>query len=143
MLTARSKKDIYQNRFRTPEYFWFSPDTFEFAGFRLAGSQYREIVPNDRGWRWSEELELYLGIEDGLLRYFTSDGEIVLTLQESVRREMQIAIQAMRDADLEKQRAEQEARRAQQEAQRAEQETQRAERLAARLRELGIDPESV
>jgi hypothetical protein len=41
------------------------------------------------------------------------------------------------------QRAEQEAQRAEQEAQRAEQEAQRAERLAAKLRELNIDPNSI
>jgi uncharacterized membrane protein len=37
--------------------------------------------------------------------------------------------------------AEQEHQRAEQEHQRAEQEHQRAERLAAKLRELGIDPD--
>ena len=29
------KKRLYQTMFRTPEYFWFSPITGEFAGFRL------------------------------------------------------------------------------------------------------------
>ena len=42
----------------------------------------------------------------------------------------------------ERQRAAQEHQRAEQEHQRAEQEHQRAERLAARLRALGIDPET-
>ncbi|MGH9841703.1 MAG: Uma2 family endonuclease [Blastocatellia bacterium] len=144
------KKDLYQNRFRTPEYFWFSPDTLEFKGFRLVGGKYHEIIPDDRGRRWSDELGLYLGVENRLLRYFTFDGELILTLQESVEREMQIAIQALREADTarqlaeqEAQRAEQEARRAEQEARRAEQEAQRAERLAARLREIGVDPEKI
>lgn len=40
-------------------------------------------------------------------------------------------------------RAEQEHMRAEQERQRAEQERQRADRLAARLRELGIDPDQI
>ncbi len=40
-------------------------------------------------------------------------------------------------------RAEQESARVQQECQRTEQERQRADRLAAKLRELGIDPEQV
>jgi len=31
------KKTLYQDRFRTPEYFWFSPETLDFAGYRLAG----------------------------------------------------------------------------------------------------------
>ncbi len=29
------KKQIYQDTFRTPDYFWFDPDTLEFAGFHL------------------------------------------------------------------------------------------------------------
>ena len=37
------KKELYQDRFRTPEYFWFSPDNLEFAGYRLVGHQYQEI----------------------------------------------------------------------------------------------------
>ena len=44
---------------------------------------------------------------------------------------------------LERQRAEAEAQRANVEAQRAETERQRAERLAARLKQLGIDPDDV
>lgn len=73
------KKELYQNRFRTPEYFWFSPDTFEFQGFRLIGDQYEEISPNVNNWRWSEQLGLYLGVEQGVLRYWTEDGNLVLT----------------------------------------------------------------
>ncbi len=61
------KKDLYQERFRTPEYFWFSPDTLEFEGWRLMG-RYQEITPNPQGWRWSEELGLYLGVEQEQLR---------------------------------------------------------------------------
>ncbi len=48
----------------------------------------------------------------------------------------QLAQRAQQEAEVERQRAE----RAQQEA---EAERQRAERLAAKLRELGIDPEQV
>lgn len=45
------KKTLYQDRFRTPEYFWFSPDTLEFEGFRLAGHQYEPIASTANGWR--------------------------------------------------------------------------------------------
>jgi Uma2 family endonuclease len=107
------KKNLYQDRFHTPEYFWFSPETLEFAGFRLSGSQYQEIAPNNSGWRWSEELGLYLGIESGKLRYFTSEGSLVLTPEEA-------ALQAQ--LELEKER-------------------QRTEKLTQRLRSFGIDVE--
>ncbi len=52
------------------------------------------------------------------------------------------AEEAEQRAEAEKQRAEAEKQRAEQEKQRAEEEKQRAERLAARLRELGEDPQS-
>ena len=105
------KKDLYQERFRTPEYFWFSPDTLEFEGFRLIGNRYQEITPNTRGWRWSEELGLYLGVEQQL-RYFTSEGDIIPTPEE-------VALQERIEKELAQ---------------------QRVERLAERLRSLGIDP---
>lgn len=79
------------NQFRTPEYFWFSPETFEFRGFRLADSQYAEISPNDRGWCWSEELGLCLGVEQGKLRYFTREETIVPTPEEAESQERQRA----------------------------------------------------
>lgn len=31
------KKDLYQDVWRVPEYYWFHPETMEFAGFRLVG----------------------------------------------------------------------------------------------------------
>jgi hypothetical protein len=66
-------------------------------------------------WRGSFE-----GIDATWLRWCDHDGNVIATGAE---------------------RAEQERERAEQERERAEQERERAERLAARLRELGIDPE--
>ncbi|MGH9835054.1 MAG: Uma2 family endonuclease [Blastocatellia bacterium] len=130
------KLELYQDRFRTPEYFWFSPETLEFAGWKLVDGKYQQIEPNDRGWRWSHALELYLGIEDGKLRYFSNEGQKVASPQEE-------ALINRKIAELEAARAEQAAQRAEREARRAEQEAQRAGRLATKLRELGVDPDSV
>lgn len=80
------KKALYQDRFRTHEYFWFSPETLEFAGFRLLGQTYQPIQPHTSGWLWSETLELYLGIQAGQLRYFTAEGKLVLTPEEEAER---------------------------------------------------------
>lgn len=102
------KKELYQDIFRTPEYFWFSPETQEFAGFILQSGQYQQIKPTPQGWCWSEVLGLYLGVVNGVLRYLTPTGELVPTPEEG-----ELVARA------------------------------RAERLAAKLRELGIDPESV
>lgn len=126
--TDRSlKKNLYQDRFHTSEYFWFSPETLEFAGFRLAGSQYQEILTNEVGWRWSEELGLYLGVDSGRLRYFTAEGKKVPTPEEAAleaQQSLQEAQQSLQEVQLER-----------------EQERQRAERLAERLRSLDIDVE--
>ncbi|HLO84038.1 MAG TPA: Uma2 family endonuclease [Nostocaceae cyanobacterium] len=117
--TDRSlKKDLYENRFHTPEYFWFSPDTLEFVGFHLVGGEYQEIPVNENGWLWSQELGLYLGIESDKLRYFTSECALVPTPEEA-------ALQAK--LELEQQTIE------------LQKERQRAEILAERLRSLGID----
>ncbi|UBF25261.1 Uma2 family endonuclease [Kovacikia minuta CCNUW1] len=83
------KKDLYQDRFRTHEYFWFSPDSLEFAGFRLISQKYEPIAPNQAGRLWSESLDLYLGIYDGQLRYFTSEGQLVLTSAEDALQSQQ------------------------------------------------------
>ena len=82
--TDRSlKKVLYQDRFRTPEYFWFSPDTLEFEGYRLRGQHYEAIAPNDAGWRWSDVLGLFLGVQNETLRYFHRSGELVPTPEEA------------------------------------------------------------
>jgi hypothetical protein len=116
------KKQLYQDRFRTPEYFWFAPDSLEFMGYRLIGHNYQEIPLTDTNKRWSEELELYLGVEGGKLRYFTPTGELVPTPQEATLQEMAIA---------------------EQETLRADQEKHRADTLASYLRSLGINPEEI
>jgi Uma2 family endonuclease len=119
--TDRSlKKALYQDRFRTPEYFWFSPDTLEFESYRLVGQHYEAIAPNPAGQRWSEVLGLFLGVQGDRLRYFYPSGEIVPTPEE-------VAAAAQLKAD-----------QAQTLVQQAE---ERAARLAAQLRTLGVEPE--
>ncbi len=85
------KKVLYQNTFHTAEYFWFSPDSLEFEGFRLGAQGYESIEPTAQGWRWSEELGLYLGIEAGKLRYFNITGAVVPTPQEAENQQRQRA----------------------------------------------------
>ncbi|NER20060.1 MAG: Uma2 family endonuclease [Symploca sp. SIO1C2] len=88
------KKKIYQDIFRTPEYFWFDPQTLEFMGFELVRGTYRQLPANDRGWLWSEQLELYVGIYEQKLRFFTSEGELVPTPEEAAIEQQQRADQA-------------------------------------------------
>ncbi|MDB9420589.1 MAG: Uma2 family endonuclease [Microcystis viridis Mv_BB_P_19951000_S69] len=76
------KKEIYQEIFRTPNYFWFDPTSLEFKGFQLMAGQYEEIAANEQGWLWSQQLELFLGIHDRQLRFFTPQGKLVPTPEE-------------------------------------------------------------
>ena len=89
-----TKKKLYQNQFRTPEYFWFSPQTMELAGFRLMAGQYEPIQPDDRRWLWSEVLELYLGVWEGQLRFFFQEGSLVATPEEIAKQERQGRLEA-------------------------------------------------
>ena len=100
---------------------------------------------------WLPELELGIGRGQGTFAGWTREwlywvdqhGDRFLTPEEIAEQERQRAEQERQRAEQEHQRAEQERQRAEQERQRAERERQRAERLAARLRELNIDPDSL
>ncbi len=63
-----------------------------------------------------------MGVYQDKLRFFRAGGELVPTPEEVAYQEKQ---------------------HAEQEKQRAEQEKQRSDRLAAKLQELGIDPDSI
>jgi Uma2 family endonuclease len=130
------KKQIYQDRFRTQEYFWFSPDTLEFAGFRLVDGLYEPIDVTDQGWRWSEELGLFLGVRNRVLQYFTIDGILVPTPQEAEQQEKMRSNAATQKALL----AEQAAAVANQETR---EERDRNRKLMEYLRSIGVDPDRI
>lgn len=118
-----AKKTLYQDVWRLPEYYWFHPETLEFAGFRLVNGRYEAIALTAQGHLPSQQLGLQLGIHERQLRWFTAEGDLIPLPEE-----------------VERQRAEQEHQRAEQEHQRAEQERQAKERLENYLRSQGIDP---
>ncbi|MDF5711390.1 MAG: Uma2 family endonuclease [Nostoc sp. S4] len=130
------KKEIYQDTFRTLDYFWFDPYTLEFAGFHLVDGEYQSLQVNEQGHLWSQQLGLYLGIYQGLLRFFTPDGQLVPTPEET-------AEQTQKRLEQAEQNAEQAEQNAQQAEQRLEQAEQKAQRLAAKLLELNIDPDRI
>jgi Uma2 family endonuclease len=103
-----TKKQTYQDIFRTPEYFLVDPVTSDFEGFVLMAEKYQAIEPNSNGHLWSRQLDLHVGIYESQLRFFTAEGDLVPTPPEA-----------------------------------AKQVQQQADRLAARLRELGVDPDSM
>ena len=77
------KKQIYQDIFRTPDYFWFDPYSLKFKGFHLVDGTYHPLTANEQGRLWSQQLELYLGIHEAQLRFFTPAGELVASPEES------------------------------------------------------------
>jgi len=143
------KKKLYEEVFRTRDYFVFEPHTgTSLQGWHLnADSGYQPISPNEQGWLWCETLKLWLGTwtgnvegdETSWLRFYDDSGNLVFLPEEA---EHQRAETEHQRAETEHQRAETEHQRAETERQRAETEHQRAERLAARLRELG-EPDSL
>ncbi len=80
------KKKLYQNTFRTPDYFWFDPDTLEFVGFHLVDGDYQPLEQNSQGQLWSQQLGLFLGIHQNQLRFFTPEGKLVPTPEEVAER---------------------------------------------------------
>ncbi|MGB5960188.1 MAG: Uma2 family endonuclease [Coleofasciculaceae cyanobacterium] len=134
------KKDIYERTFKTRDYFVYDPfDPTSLAGWKLDNNlRYEPIVANEQGWLWCE-LGFWLGTWQGTidretalwLRFYDSSGNLVPLPEEAAQQQAEVAQQ---QAEV----AQQQAEVAQQQA---ETQRQRAERLAARLREMGEDPD--
>ena len=104
------------------EYFLFDPlkEYIETSliGFRLKNGEYVRISPDQKGYLFSQELEIYLAAEDDLLRIIDPHTQQpVPGLDEAITK------------------AEQEAQRAEQERQRAEAAEAELARLRAMLKE--------
>jgi Uma2 family endonuclease len=115
------KFHFYEQILQVPTYITYDPYDRSLEVRYLQDGRYVLHPANDQGRVWIPQLELYLGIWSGerlqqtmnWLRWWDNSGNLLLWSSEE-------AIQ---------------------ERQRADQEQQRAERLAAKLRELGIDPD--
>jgi Uma2 family endonuclease len=158
---GNKRKDFELNvdrfaRLRIPEYFAFDPQRRRLLGWSLGPEPtdgYVRIIPQRGRWP-SGVLGLDLVLADGKLMFFQGSAELLdgrglidrlsTMVDDAVRKaedEAQRAEQSDQRAKDEAQRAEDEAQRATEATEHAKQEAQRADRLAARLRELGVDPE--
>ena len=159
VVSGDRRKDFEHNveryaRLGIQEYFVFAPKEGRLRGYRLPGetgvssAQYQPIVPQAGRWA-SLVLGLDLSVEQGKIRFFSGSApleqsaEIIGRLGGMLDRATQRQEELVLQLEQERQRAQTEAQRAQTEAQRAQTEAQRAERFAAKLRELGIDPDKL
>ncbi len=158
------KKAIYEQIFKTPNYFLFDPSAAKLEGYRLDRGKYVAIEPDSQGRLWSEELGMFLGVHDEKLRMFMPDGELVPLPEESALEEKARAerAEAQRDHEraereraereraaeraererVEREKAQIEAKRERAEREKAQVEAEKA-RLAAKLRALGVDPDAL
>ncbi|MGB3760269.1 MAG: Uma2 family endonuclease [Rivularia sp. (in: cyanobacteria)] len=121
-----TKWQVYEQILRIPYYIVFDRYTDHLRAFVLQANSYKELnLEEPRIWMPGLEIGLglwqgsYKGIERLWLRWYEDNGSWLPTPTE------------------------QESQRAEQESQRAERESQRAERFAAKLRELGVNPEEL
>jgi Uma2 family endonuclease len=121
---------IYEQAIRADYYAIYEVDPGRVEVYHLIDRTYERMEPNERGHFEIVPLGVELGIWQGKylsvnipwLRFWDARGELLLAGDE---------------------RAEVERKVAEQEKGRADRERERAERLAARLRELGVDPDQL
>lgn len=132
------KKRLYEKTFQTPEYYCCDPKTMTVEGWRLkAGHGYEPITPDERGWLWCEQLQLWIGTWTGEIirhhntwcRFFTPDGQVVPLESEYER------------AQAESAKAQAEAAKAQAEAAKAELQSAQAQVAAERVRADALEQE--
>ncbi len=121
------RKRAWYFRFGVEEYYEFDPDRTRLRGWVRDGEAIREILPM-AGWV-SPRLGVRFELDDDLT-IIGPDGRPLATY-----------VEISRQRDDAERGVERERERAERERERADRERDRAERLAARLRELGLEPE--
>ena len=135
---------VYEQIIRPAFYAIYEVQKASVEVYHLVENRYELVTANERNHYSIHQMGVELGIWQGRygnmelpwLRWWDSEGNLLLTGEER--------------AEIQQQRAEQESQRAEQERQRAElaereleQQRQRAERLAELLRSQGINPEDI
>lgn len=137
-------KTLYEQVFRTSEYFCIAMEAKQLLGWRREHRAYVPIEPDERGWLWSEELQVWLGRwngtyqcqEDTWVRLYTPEGELVLLPEEAAAQQVEAAEHRAHTAE---HRAHTAEHRAQEERQRSEELAAQVARLEAELNRLRGD----
>ncbi len=122
-LTEMTKKLQFYDRHGVEEYYIYDPDRNDLSGLQRVDG-HLDVIDTINDWI-SPNLGIRFLLTDETLQVYYPDGRAFFTTVEL------------------SQQADQERQRANQERQRADQEQQAKERFAAKLRELGVDPEAL
>ena len=136
-LGEMSKKLKFYERYGVEEYYIYDPDKIDLTGW-LRQEQQLEPIDEIQGWT-SPKLGIEFELAPDTLVIYRPDGERFLEFGELDARR-QAAEQRAERAELETTVARQDAEVARQDAEVARQSTAK---LAAKLRELGIDPDRI
>ncbi|NET50687.1 MAG: Uma2 family endonuclease [Merismopedia sp. SIO2A8] len=131
------RKRLFYQRFGVDEYYLYDPDKNILQGW-LRRDEVLEVIDPIHHWI-SPQLHIRFDTSASELQIFRPDGQRFLSYIEIAQR----AEEERQRAEEERQRAEEERQRAEEERQRAEAAELKAQKLAARLRELGIDPDQI
>ncbi|QUW00312.1 Uma2 family endonuclease [Chloracidobacterium sp. MS 40/45] len=138
-----AKKALYEQVFRTREYFCYGPDPTqggepELLGWVLGRDGYEALAADERGWLWSRVFGAWVGEWEGeyhgarsrWLRLYDAEGRLIPTAAEAAQAE---AERARTEAETERKRAEAAQAEAEAERKRAEAAEARAAALEAEL----------
>ncbi|SRR5579883_2064783 len=122
-LVEMAKKFRFYERYGVEEYYLYDPDKGDFSGWLRSGD-FLEVIETPIGWI-SPRLNVRFELVDGELEIYRPDGEKFATYLELVEQNLELIEQT------------------EQAQQQLEQERLRSDKLAAKLKELGINPEAL
>jgi colicin import membrane protein len=113
-LDVEDRKTDYEQRLQVPEYLFADPEFGDLRLGRLREGSYHPAPPDERGWLRSEQLDVFFGYdENGFLRVYAADGEMLLSHEELKQQEEEAQERAEAETRLRveaEQRAQAEAR---------------------------------
>lgn len=134
------KKILYEQTFRTQEYYIYDPFSQEFEGYRLSGIRYKTVLPNKNKRIFSPVTNLWLVIKDDQLRWMTQAGYVLPSNEELFYKERQRLEKEKLKVEQEKLKTEKEKQKAEQEKQRAEKAENRLYETVMKMKKNGLEP---
>ena len=135
-----AEKQALYDQFGVEEYYLYDPDTGVFEAWVRTGKKLRAVRGARENGFTSPRLGVRFDLPDGLhWRLTRPDGGTIQTFPELVA----AAVTHQEQLVDERKRTIEERRRVVEEQQRSLEERKRADKLAAKLRELGVDPDAV